>query len=94
MEVAHVAGRQRQGDNDEQGQGGDLDRHQDGVESGAFLGADDQQRGNENGDQHGRQVDDAADFATLDEAQRDGRPDRQGMGEMYPHIIEETDDMA
>ncbi len=71
---------QRYGDDDEQGQRGDLDRDQDGVDRGTFLCADDQQDGDQYGDQHGRQVEDAADFTTLDETDGNRRSDREGVG--------------
>ena len=48
--VEMLALEHRQGEDDEDGQRGDLDQHQHGVEARAFLGADDQQ----DGDQHRR----------------------------------------
>ena len=45
----------RDGQGDEQGQGRDLDQHQNGIDAGAFGGADDQQPGHRGGDQDWRE---------------------------------------
>src|SRR5690242_6279263 len=95
MEVAHVAGDQRQGQHAEQGQGRDLDGHQHGVDRGALLGADDQQYGHQDGDDHGGQVDEAADLAPFEEVHEgDLRPDGQGVGYVQPYVVEEAYDVA
>ena len=54
-EIASLDHRDRQGD--KQGQGGDLDRHQDGVDRGALLGAQHKEAGDNRRDQHRGQID-------------------------------------
>ena len=84
----------RQGDDQEQSEGGNLDDHQHGIERGAFLGSNDQQGSHERNDNDRGQVDQSSDFAALEEAPLDRRADLQGVRQVDPDRIEQSADKA
>ena len=77
-EILRLVGRERQ--RDEGGERRHLDDDENGVDGGAFLGADDEQPGDGKRDDHGGQVDEAAGIGTVD--QRHGQVDA---GEAFQH---------
>ncbi|MNS96185.1 hypothetical protein D3C72_1304720 [compost metagenome] len=77
----------RQGDGDEGHQGGDLHQHQHRVQRGAFLGAHQQQAGDNGDDEDGGQVDQAALDVRADrqgQRQVDAQPRQEGNGVARP----------
>ena len=73
------------------GQRGDLDRHQHRVDLRALARADHQQPGDEQGDDHGRQVDEPPRVA---KGQRPGAEARSGMSMPKAFSIEQPDEIA
>jgi hypothetical protein len=95
LEVVHVAADHRHGDDDEHHQRRHLHRHEYGVDRGAFLGAEHQEARHQGGDDHRRQVDEAARLAAFQEgADGDLGPDCQGVGYVYAHRLQEADYVA
>ena len=75
MEVLLLEDRKR--DDDKRRQGYDFYRHEEGVDGGAFLGANDQKPCNSKADHHGRQIDETT----------CKRPIGQGFGKMNPERV-------
>ena len=60
------------------------DDHQHGIDRRALLGPDHEQRRDQPDDQHCREIDQTARFATLEEAPLDLRSHLQGMRQVNP----------
>ena len=79
MEVGGVPADHRQRDNEEQRQGSHLDQHQHRIDGGTFLRADHEKSGDKSDNDHGRQIDEAADLTALQEPPLYLGPDFEGM---------------